>query len=496
MKKLLFLLGVFCHGQAFSETLLVVNKSSHSVSLLDPRHTEHQISIPVGNHPHEVAVSNDGLYALVSHYGTDHHPGNSLSVIDIENQEVKSTIFLEKNARPHGIYFISEEEALVTAEGVQSLFLVDIQKSMVLRKLKLPGEGAHLVTVDTEKNYAYVSNNVSGTVTKVNLNSFSVEASSYAGSAGEGIALLPRSHRILITNRKDHNIAVFDSRSLKLLKKIDTGYGPIRALVFDNGKKTLITNCISGTVEIIDNQTLQVSKTYRSSNTYSHTNGKNFGGFFGALPVPVTPYIDESTQTLWVANSFAGNIALLDLNSGKILKTFETQKEPDGMAMSPVTLLNLPKRTSDPKHESAAIQYDVIINSDDIEKAWSLMTDWPSYSQWNPWVEKLSGGAAEEGTILKAKVNFGSMTLKTKHKITRVDAPHTFCWKDVSWFAKLSSGMRCRHLEIEDGHLILKNRFEYLGPLQKVIDLIMRNAIEKGMIEESDSFKKFLESES
>ncbi len=44
-------------------------------------------TVPVGNEPHEVAVSTDLKYALVSNTGSYQEPGNTLSLIDIAAQK-------------------------------------------------------------------------------------------------------------------------------------------------------------------------------------------------------------------------------------------------------------------------------------------------------------------------------------------------------------------------------------------------------------------------
>ena len=492
MKRLALLVGLLVNTHAYSGVLLVVNKSSHSLSILDPERPEYQASVDLGPHPHEAAVSEDGSIAVVSQYGSDIKPGNSLYIVDVKKASLLSTVYLEKKARPHGIAFLNQDEVLVTAEGVQSVFLVNIKHSEILKKIKLPGRGAHLVEVDPERKFAYISNNQSGSLVKLNLSTFQVEAEVQAGSGAEGLALLPSTHRIVVTSRKDNKARVFNTDDMSLIKEIATAAGPIRARAFHNESKTLISNAVGGKIQIIDNQSLEIVKTFKSSNSFSLENGKNFGGFFGALPVPITPSIDEAHSTVWIANSFAGKITKIDLETGAILESFEAEKEPDGLTMSSLTLTDLPLKRIPSSSKSPAIEIDTLIHTDNIESVWATMTDVESYDEWNPWIPELKG-ELRDGAVLKATVKLGGLTLHTKHLITRMEAPHTLCWRDVSWFAFATTGSRCRHLKLVDGNVLLQNRFEFEGALQKPTDWLLRSSLEKGMLSENEGMKSYLE---
>ncbi len=61
----------FAAGAAGSPgTLLVLNKSDNTVSLVDLASKKSVATIPTGNGPHEVAVSPDGRLAVVCNYGS------------------------------------------------------------------------------------------------------------------------------------------------------------------------------------------------------------------------------------------------------------------------------------------------------------------------------------------------------------------------------------------------------------------------------------------
>ena len=106
-------------------TLVVVNKAASSVSIIDVASGLELAVLPTGTGPHEVAISSDGRTAVVTDYGA-RQPGNSLTVVDVQDLEVTRTIDLGAHERPHGIAFLpGDERVIVTSEATGSVIVVD-----------------------------------------------------------------------------------------------------------------------------------------------------------------------------------------------------------------------------------------------------------------------------------------------------------------------------------------------------------------------------------
>src|SRR5687767_11419803 len=105
-------------------TLLVLNKSDNTVSLVDLASRKVVATVPTGVGPHEVAVSPDGKIAVVANYGAQ-TPGNSLTVINILSKQVVKTIDLGEYRRPQGIVWLKGNEIEITSEANKALLVVD-----------------------------------------------------------------------------------------------------------------------------------------------------------------------------------------------------------------------------------------------------------------------------------------------------------------------------------------------------------------------------------
>jgi len=114
-------------GDRPAGTLLVVNKGEATLSLVDLASEEEIARIGTGEGPHEVAASPDGQRAVVTNYGTQARPGNTLTVVDLERRESIATIDLGEQTRPHGITWLPDgRRVAVTTEGNGTLTVVDV----------------------------------------------------------------------------------------------------------------------------------------------------------------------------------------------------------------------------------------------------------------------------------------------------------------------------------------------------------------------------------
>src|SRR5690348_5059707 len=108
--------------------LVVANREGASATVLDAASMRTIATVPVGVGPHEVAVSYDGRWAVVTNYGDRTTQGHTLSVLDLTaaTLAVARTIALGEYHRPHGVAFVGIGNKLaVTSETSQRLLIVD-----------------------------------------------------------------------------------------------------------------------------------------------------------------------------------------------------------------------------------------------------------------------------------------------------------------------------------------------------------------------------------
>jgi YVTN family beta-propeller protein len=72
---------------AVAAALLVLEKSSNTLAIIDPGSLKVLARVPSGTDPHEVAASADGTRAYISNYGGEGSRFNFISVVDLTTRQ-------------------------------------------------------------------------------------------------------------------------------------------------------------------------------------------------------------------------------------------------------------------------------------------------------------------------------------------------------------------------------------------------------------------------
>ena len=318
-------------------TLVVANKSDASVSLVDTVSGEIRATLPTGNAPHEVAVSPDGTLALVGNYGTRDEPGSSLTVIDVSAAKVVKTIVLEKYTHPHGIVWLNDEVALVTAEDQQALLRINITKGEVDQRISTNAEISHMVAVARDHGLAFVTNIGSGSVTVIDLALGVQVANVQTGDGSEGVAVTPNGRQVWVTNRDEDTISVLNATGRQVIAKIEAGEFPIRAEATADGRFILVTNAKGNDLSIFSTADKKELARVSFTEVSKGGDGRLFSDRFGDSSVPIGIEIVDSEKRAYVAHANADDISIVDLTEGKVVGTLSAGREPDGMGWSPLT---------------------------------------------------------------------------------------------------------------------------------------------------------------
>jgi YVTN family beta-propeller protein len=320
---------------ASTGTLLVVNKSDNTLSMLNLATGQAMATLPTGNGPHEVGVSPDGTIALVSNYGPAANPGNSLTVINIAAAEVVDTIDLGGYRRPHGLSWLPDNRhALVTVEDSRAVLLVDIERGKIIWAIATDEPVSHMVAVDPAGKNAYVTNIGSGSISVVDIEGGILKATVKVGNGTEGIAISADGRQLWATNRESDTVVVMDPATMKIHTTLGSIGFPIRVTLSPDGQEALVSRAYAGRVEFYNTQTLQSAGEVSMPSEYSLSNGRWLGGGFGYRPLPIGIIYHPNGESAYVANSYGGYIAVIDIAARQVTGTLHAGAEPDGLAYS------------------------------------------------------------------------------------------------------------------------------------------------------------------
>jgi YVTN family beta-propeller protein len=320
---------------AHGATLAVANKAEATVSLIDLGSGGIVATLPTGEGPHEIGISPDGRFALVTNYGTRDRGGNSLTLIDIAAASVVKTIDLGDYGKPHGVEWLDEQSAAVTVEANKALIVVDIARDKVTQSIGTDQEISHMVALDPQRGRAYTANIGSGSISVLDLGTGTRVANITTGDGAEGIAVSASGEYIWVTNRGADTITILDADTLEAAGEIGSEGFPIRATATPKGQ-VLVTRARAGDLAIYDAATFEELRVVAFDLQSMDVEERLFGDRFGDSSVPIGVIVDAGGETAWVAHANADVITEIDLGSGEITRMLRAGKEPDGMGFSPL----------------------------------------------------------------------------------------------------------------------------------------------------------------
>lgn len=212
--------------------LIVVHKSASSVGFYTAEGA-HESDVPVGRHPHEVALDAGNRLAYITDNGTmwiedPGEGGNSVSIVDLSGRRKAGVISLGGYRRPHGIALDRASGLLaVTTEFPDRLILIDTRTRAIRRTYDVRGKTPHIVTFGPGARYAYVSNALSHTVAAIELETGRTAAIP-VGRRPEGSVLSEDGQHLYVVNRDSNEITIIDTAKNAAVGRIATGEWPVR----------------------------------------------------------------------------------------------------------------------------------------------------------------------------------------------------------------------------------------------------------------------------
>ena len=318
--------------------LVVANQQGASATVVNAATLQTVATLPVGTGPHEVAVSPDGRWAVVTIYGDRTTVGNSLAVIDLAapTPVVSRTISLGQYTRPHGAAFVLGGSKLaVTSEATQRLVLVDFASGRVDTALATNARGSHMVAVRRDGRRAWTANIQDGNVTEFDLELRRTGRSYPAAAMDEGIAVTPGGTQVWVGSNTQHIVTVLDAANGSAIDTL-TGFGfPYRIGISRTGRVAVVNDPVSNRIwvyEVSSRRRLAELDLSKVSGIQPPAGGQP--GQEGAGPEGVT--FDPISDFAYVTLHGTNQVVALDLRELKVTGFGPVGAGPDGIAFSPL----------------------------------------------------------------------------------------------------------------------------------------------------------------
>jgi len=295
-----------------SRQLVVLNKEG-TVSFIDVATQKTVAKSKTGDGPHELVVTGDGKYAVVSNFDE----GRTLSVIDTAAHKEVHRVDLSPLSRPHGL-FAADGKVYFTAEGSGAIGRYDPATNRVDWTMKSRQEGTHMIVVSRDRNRIFTANTESGSVTIFQRTGSSGEdwhlTNVRVGNGSEGFDLSPDEKQLWVANGNDGTVSIVDVVTAKVIGTIHVGTERSNRLKFTpDGKRVLVSDLGSGDLLILDVASRQLIQKIRVGH-----------GLAGLL-------IDADGSHAYAAATSDNFVAVLDLQRLEVTGHIPTGRGPDGM---------------------------------------------------------------------------------------------------------------------------------------------------------------------
>ncbi|MEP6690995.1 MAG: beta-propeller fold lactonase family protein [Gemmatimonadaceae bacterium] len=313
-------------------TVVVSNMNDNTASILDAGTGRTLATIATGEGPHEVAVSHDGRWALVSNYGVRGKPGNTLTVIDVANRTVVRTIDLGQHQRPHGMaFFPGDTVVAVTAQASNAVLLVDPRTGRVTDTMPSLGRGTHMLALSASGRHLITGNIGDATITLLSPGSARAGTLITVAAQPEGVTISPDGATAWAGSNKDSIVVVVDLGAGRVVDTLRAFGMPYRLAISPDGRRAVITDPVKGEVRIFDaatrRQLFRISVPRDSIVATAEVPGS---------PSPEGVTISADSRWAFVTLQGRNRLATIDLARGTIVALAPIGTWSDGVGYSPL----------------------------------------------------------------------------------------------------------------------------------------------------------------
>lgn len=325
-------LPVSAFAQSLSGTIVSANMTANSASVVDVASGELRATYETGPGPHEVAISHDGRWAVISVYGDRTSIGHSLLVLDLKGENAPRTIEMGDLRRPHGMRFLpGDQKLVVTSEATQKVAIVNFAKGTVDTTVATNQPATHMVVIDAQGKRAFTTNISAKSVSVLDLTRDTLIRNINIGERIEGIAVNPDASEVWLGANDGKIVLVYNPSNGEKVATIE-GFGmAYRMSVTPDGKYAVVSDPGTERVMIVD------AKAHKILHTLEMANLPGTSGDQAAHPSPQGVILSRDGRTGFVTLKALGQVAVIDIAAGKVLKTLTVGGGSDGVGFSQIS---------------------------------------------------------------------------------------------------------------------------------------------------------------
>lgn len=309
-----------------SPVLLVLAKTDHVLSIVDPTTRRVVARIPSGPDPHEVVASADGRVAYISNYGGGAF--HTITPVDLVRHRALPAIELGVLGGPHGLVFVGGK-LWFTAEAAKAVGRYDPATRQVDWVLGTGQDRTHMLVVSPDGTRVVTTNVSAGTVSILEAGTARARGPGPGGPprlewaatvvpvgrGAEGVDVSPDGREAWVANAGDGTISVLDLATKRVVQTLAADVRGANRLKFTPDGALVFVSTLGGPdVTVLRAATRAVVTRIAVGH--------------GTAGIQVQP----DGARVYVACTPDDDVAVIDVRSLTLVGHIAAGKQPDGLA--------------------------------------------------------------------------------------------------------------------------------------------------------------------
>ncbi len=264
-------------------------------------------SLPLGDLPLQIAVSNTGNYLAVTNNGQSEQ---SIQLIDVRTSKIIDNISIAKSW--YGLVFSKNDKYLFASGGNDNwIFRYEIKKNKlaVIDTFKLGKRWPEKIspagiTLDENKDILYAVTKENNSLYLVNIKTKEITGVYPLGGEGYSCNLSPDKKELYISCWGCDKVLVFDTEEKAITTSIPVGDNPNEMCLIKSGKYLFVANANDNSVSVVN---LDEKKVIETLNTALYPDSPP-----GSTPNSVA--LSEDEKSLYIANADNNCLTVFDVS--------------------------------------------------------------------------------------------------------------------------------------------------------------------------------------
>lgn len=303
-------------------TLVVANQGDHTLLLVDPDQRVQLAKITVGINGHEVTLSKDARFAYVPIYGNSGvgrpgSDGSTVDVVDLRRRKLATTFDLGKPLRPHRAEFGPDGLMYLTAELANAIDVIDTATGKVIAEIPTGQPQSHMLVLSPDGRRAYTANVSTGSISVLDLSKRNLIAVIPVAKMIQRISISPDGSQIFTQDQESPRIAIINTATNKSTDWIDLPSVAYASTPTVDSRWLLVASLQTNRLFVVDLQSRKVARSFETPQ--------------GPSEILVRP----DGALAYVSCVKAGKIAVLDLRNWQMQEPITLSLGVDGLAWAP-----------------------------------------------------------------------------------------------------------------------------------------------------------------